>query len=131
MTKSGKMYSMETSSVDQILLYPYIEEIKPSMIANYTSPGSEKMLFKMVKKSVAEQNNEKGSYLQVLIPFSPQLLLNYDYFPVQSRSKINKEIAELRQESSMSVQSIVKHVNEWASSAGQFDMFEEGSDAGK
>jgi hypothetical protein len=53
-TKSGKLYSMETSSVDQILLYPYIEEIRPSMIANYTNPGSEKMLFKMVKKSVAE-----------------------------------------------------------------------------
>lgn len=53
-TKSGKMYSFETSSVDQILLYPYIEEIKPSMIGNYSNPNSEKMLFKMVKKSVAE-----------------------------------------------------------------------------
>jgi hypothetical protein len=53
-TKSGKMYSMETSSVDQILLYPYIEQIRPSMIANMSNPGAEKMPFKMVKKSVAE-----------------------------------------------------------------------------
>ena len=66
------------------------------MIGNYSSPSSEKMQFKMVKKSVAEQNNDKGSYLQVLIPYSPKLILNYDYFPVQSRSKMHKEISELK-----------------------------------
>lgn len=31
----------------------------------------------------------------------------------------------------MSLKNIIKHVSEWANSAGQFDMFEEGSDAGK
>lgn len=44
---------------------------------------------------------------------------------------MHKEIAELKQDSSKSLKNIVKHVSEWANSAGQFDMFEEGSDAGK
>lgn len=82
MTKSGKIYSMETSSVDQILLYPYIEEIRPSIIGSYSNPSPEKMQFKVIKKSVAEQNSDKGSYLQVLVPYSPSLIINYDYFPV-------------------------------------------------
>lgn len=44
---------------------------------------------------------------------------------------MHKEIAELKKDTSKSLKNIVKHVSEWANSAGQFDMFEEGSDAGK
>ena len=53
---------------------------------------------RFIKKSVAEQNNEKGSTHLVLIPHrigEQQVLYSVDHTPVMSKSKVNKEMEDL------------------------------------
>jgi hypothetical protein len=104
---------MEASSSDQVILYPYISEIKPilnrvlpevqshSYLVESMKSIDPKMPMRTIKKSVGEQNNEKGSANLILIPHRHQnfegdsstvSLFSMDYNPVLSKSKVNKEI---------------------------------------
>lgn len=79
-TQNGKLFTMEASSSDQIILYPFISEIKPILNSLLPSIGensyvrqsirelSHSLEMRVIRKSVGEQNNEKGSSNLVMIP---------------------------------------------------------------
>mmetsp|Transcript_5072 Transcript_5072/g.7671 ORF Transcript_5072/g.7671 Transcript_5072/m.7671 type:complete len:134 (+) Transcript_5072:1733-2134(+) len=115
---------METISIEDILLNPYVEEIKPSMSKNFVvETGSSNhdqganfevfsspQQFKQVKKSKAEMNNEKGSHNLLLLPYrNPGMevegelataLISIDYTPTQSRAKLRQEIEFIKKKES-------------------------------
>lgn len=94
---------METSSLEQILIYPYITEITPTLnrlTAETNSPhqkmpkrASSPLPMLTIRKSAGETNDEKGSTNLILVPHSylennemKHALYNIDYTPVKPRS---------------------------------------------
>ena len=129
---------MEASSSDQIILYPYVSEIKPilnrvlpelpsnSYLVDSMKNLDSRLPMKTIKKSVGEQNNEKGSSNLILIPHRHQnmqgdgstiSLYSIDYNPVLSKSKVQKEIQDMLDEN-IDVQKAVNYIADWSNQAG-------------
>ena len=101
---------METSSLDQILIYPFFSEITPTLERISPLPPSAPLgalPLRFIKKSVGEQNNEKGSTHLILIPHrrgEQHVLYSVDHTPVMSKSKIQKEMGDLVKSEEISLQ---------------------------
>ena len=62
--ESGELYSMEVNNLEQVLLNPYIEQIKPTVQRfqrSSTVKFSKDHPFITIRKNTAEQNDQKGS----------------------------------------------------------------------
>ena len=63
---TGALYGMEVNNVEQVLLYPHFQEIKPSL-HRYIGPSDKPFNFTksypmvIIRKNSAEQNDQKGS----------------------------------------------------------------------
>lgn len=94
---------METLTVEQILVQPTFDEIRVNLRSFVDNTQlkleelfSRELPIQQIKKSQAEQNNEKGSQNLVMFPITHRdlngkstiSLVSYDYSPMPSKSKL-------------------------------------------
>lgn len=88
--ESGALYSMEVMSMEQLLMHPHIQEVPQTLhrvdpeSASSSLKFSKQLPFKVIRKSSAETNDQKGSIAQILVPVKNKdkvSLLNIDYTP--------------------------------------------------
>jgi len=103
LSQQGRVFTMEAMTLEQILIQPVFDEIEINFkssvdntpldladLANWNIP------IQQVKKSQAEQNNEKGAQNLLLIPINHRdlqgksaiSLVSLDYSPMPSKSKL-------------------------------------------
>jgi len=103
---------MEATSLEQIILYPYMTEITPTLnrLAKDTNTITQNLPKQSgplppiltLRKSSAETNDQKGSTQLVLIPHRFMVnnevkiaLYNIDYTPIKSRSVVQRSLGDV------------------------------------
>jgi hypothetical protein len=102
--QSGKVFMMETPYLESILLHPYVVEVKTSLkspIDITRPPVTERLPFKLVKKSHGEQHDQKGSINLICVPTMfyddasksyKQALETLDFTPIPLKAAVNEHV---------------------------------------
>lgn len=103
LSQQGRVFTMEALTVEQMLVQPMFDEVKINLRSfvdkrplESTELSQRDLPILQIKKSQAEQNNEKGSQNLVLLPInhrgmdnrSTVSLVSLDYSPMPSKSKL-------------------------------------------
>jgi hypothetical protein len=103
-TQTGRLFTMETTNLEQMVIRPLITEVKTT-IGSFnpsTTLITDSMPFKIVVKSAYEQNNDKKSMYLVLVPSLMQIgnkstpvLESLDFTPLPPRSIVAEHASEV------------------------------------